>query len=134
MYKRQVNRYTGGVHQGPHRGWAIVDGDRYTSLSVLREPRELPVALKQTVGRPMLVTEGAWLQPNAYAAEGPLLVAAYAALSGVDGYLWFAADVEGWQRPGSANGYLPSLRKGVFATPETLGGFPGAALMYRRGA
>lgn len=128
-----VNRYTGGLHQGEHVGWAIVDSDRYTSLSVLREPRELPVALKQTAGRPMLVTEGAWVPPNAYTSEGPLLVAAYSSLNGVDGYLWFAADVEGYQRPGSANGYLASQRKLVFATPETLGSFPAAALAYRRG-
>ncbi len=128
-----VNRYTGGVHQGEHAGWAIVAGDRYTSLSVLREPGELPVALKQTIDRPILVTEAAWVPPNAYAAEGPLLVAAYSALSGVDGYLWFAADAEGFQPPGSANGWLPSQRKWIFATPETLGSFPAAALAYRRG-
>jgi hypothetical protein len=35
--------------------------------------------------------------------------------------------------PHSANGYLPSQQKWTFATPETLGSFPAAALAYRRG-
>ena len=128
-----VNRYTSGLHEGRYVGWAIVNGDRYTAHSVLRAPNTLPVAIKHSAGRPMLLTEGAWVPPNPYAAEGPLLVAAYGALSGLDGYLWFATGVEGWGRPRSANGYLASLTKWTFTTPETLGGFPAAALAFRQG-
>lgn len=128
-----VNRYTTGLHEGQHANWAIVAGDRYTAHSVLKAPHTLPVAIKHTAGRPMLLTEGAWVPPNPHAAEGPLLVAAYGALGGLDGYCWFATGEEGWGRPRSANGYLPSLAKWTVTTPETLGGFPAAALAFREG-
>lgn len=128
-----VNRYTSSAHLGPNAGWAVQVGDTFTSESVLRQPRLLPLALRQTVGRPMLVTEGSWPMPQAYAAEGPFLVSAYSALSGVDGYVWFHATDEGWSPPQSANGHLPSQAKWVMATPDTLGNFPAAALAYRMG-
>ena len=128
-----ANVYTAGLHEGPNRGWAVMPGDRYTSESVLRNPKLLPINLKQTAGRPMLVTEGAWVMPNAYAAEGPFLISAYASLTGIDGYFWFSTGDEGWAPPQSANGYLASQQKWTFATPEMLGSFPAAALAYRRG-
>jgi hypothetical protein len=132
-----ANVYTGGVHQGRHTGWAIVDGDRFTNVSVLTDPKRLPLALKQSLGvngpRPMIVTEGAWVMPNAFAAEGPFLVAAYGALLGIDGHYWFSTGDEGWTPPGSANGWLASQGKWVMATPETLGTFPAAAWAYRMG-
>lgn len=128
-----VNRYNAGIHDGPNPGWAVVGGDRYTSPSALFDPGLLPVNLRQSVGRPMLVSEGAWPMPHAWALEGPLLVSAYSALNGVAGYLWFATDVEGYAPPRSANGYLPSQAKWDVATPEVMGQFPAAALIYRRG-
>jgi len=128
-----ANVYTAGLHEGSNRGWAVMPGDRYTSESVLRNPKLLPINLKQTLGRPMLVTEGAWVLPNAYAAEGPFLISAYASLTGIDGYVWFSTGDEGWSPPQSANGYLASQQKWTFATPEMLGSFPAAALAYRRG-
>ena len=128
-----VNVYTGGLHEGANNGWAIVAGDRFTNESVLFDPRALPINLRQTAGRPMLVTEGGWILPNAYAAEGPFLIAAYSSLSGIDGYFWFSTGDEGWSPPQSANGYLPSQQKWTFATPDLLGTFPAAALAYRRG-
>ena len=128
-----ANVYTGGLHQGLHNGWAIVNGDTYTSDSVLRQPWKLPVALKQTAGRPMLVTEGTWVMPNAYGAEGPFLIAAYSSLLGIDGYYWFTTGDEGWSAPGSANGFLPSQGKWMFGAPEILGSFPAAALAFRMG-
>lgn len=128
-----VNRYNSGLHQGPDNGWALRNGDRYTSPSALLDPTLLPTNLKQTVGRPMLVTEGAWVLPHAYAAEGPWLVSAYSSLNGVDAYYWFSTSDEGWSPPQSANGYEPSQAKWQFATPEMLGSFPAAALAYRQG-
>jgi hypothetical protein len=128
-----ANVYTGGIHKGPYEGWAIVNGDTFTSDSVLLNPRLLPINLKQTQGRPMLLTEGTWVLPNAHAAEGPFLIAAYASLSGVDAYYWFATRDEGWTPPQSSNGYLASQGKWLFATPEILGSFPAAALAYRQG-
>ncbi len=128
-----VNRYTSSVHQGPHVGWAVQAGDTFTSDSVLRTPRLMPLALRQTVGRPMLVTEGSWPMPQAYAAEGPFLVSVYGGLTGVGGYTWFDTHSEGWGPPQSPNGYLAAQSKWSIATPDTLGNFPAAALAYRQG-
>ncbi len=128
-----ANVYTGGIHKGANNGWAIVKGDQFTNESILRTPQQLPINLKQTQGRPMLLTEGNWVLPNNFGAEGPFLVAAYAALTGVDAYYWFATGDEGWTPPQSANGYLPSQGKWLFATPEILGSFPAAALAFRMG-
>ena len=44
-------------------------------------------------GRPHISTECTWPQPNRFKAEAPLLVAAYASMSDLDGFLWFAS---GW--------------------------------------
>jgi len=128
-----ANVYTGGIHQGPNNGWAILNGDRFTNTSVLLQPRALPINLKQTAGRPMLVTEGGWIMPNGFAAEGPFLISAYASLSGLGGYYWFTTSDEGWTAPQSANGFLPSQSKWLFANPDMLGTFPAAALAYRLG-
>ena len=81
----------------------------------------------------MMVTESAWVMPDAHASEGPFLVAAYQSLSGVDAYFWFATGTDEWTPPQSANGYMPSQGKWLFADPDMLGGFPAAALMYRTG-
>ena len=128
-----VNVYTGGLHLGQYNGWGIVNGDKFTRLSVLQHPRALPINVKQTAGRPMLVTEGGWVAPNGYGAEGPFLISAYASLSGVAGYYWFTTGDEGFAPPQSANGYLPSQQKWSFADPDVLGTFPAAALAYRSG-
>lgn len=128
-----ANVYTGGLHKGVNNGWALMKGDQFTNESILHRPDKLPINLKQTQGRPMLLTEGNWVLPNNFGAEGPFLVSAYAALSGVDGYYWFATGDEGWTPPQSANGYLPSQGKWLFATPEILGSFPAAALAFRMG-
>lgn len=128
-----ANVYTGGIHKGVNNGWAIMNGDQFTNGSILRSPHLLPINLKQTQGRPMLLTEGNWVLPNNFGAEGPFLVAAYAALTGVDAYYWFATGDEGWTPPQSANGYLASQGKWLFATPEILGSFPASALAFRMG-
>jgi len=128
-----ANVYTAGIHKGPNEGWAIMNGDRFTSDSVLLNPRLLPINLKQTQGRPMMLTEGSWVMPNGFASEGPFLIAAYSSLTGVDGYYWFEDHEEGWTPPQSANGYLPSQGKWLFGTPDMLGSFPAAALAYRLG-
>jgi G:T/U-mismatch repair DNA glycosylase len=128
-----VNHYFSGVHQGESEGWAIVAGDRFTDESALLSPNLLPINLRQTRGRPIMVTESAWVPPNSHGAEGPFLVAAYSSLTGVAGFHWFSIGEDEWATPRSANGYLPSLTKWTFGTPETLGSFPAAALAYRRG-
>jgi hypothetical protein len=128
-----VNRYFDGIHIGKNNGWAIENGDQFTSPSVLLDPRQLPVSLKLVKRFPMMVTESAWVMPDSHASEGPFLVAAYQSLSGVDACFWFATGTDEWTPPQSANGYMPSQGKWLFANPDMLGGFPAAALMYRMG-
>ncbi len=128
-----VNRYYDGVHQGANNGWAICNGDRFTDDSVLLQPRQLPLTLKQVAGFPMMITESSWVPPLSHQSEGPFLVAAYQSLTGVDAYFWFATGEEDWRQPGSANGFMPSEGKWVCATPMLMGQWPAAALMYRLG-
>ncbi len=127
-----MNRYTGCLHVGQYNGWAIVSGDKFDKPSRLTTPLDLPVNLKQMAGRPIIIPESLWVPPTYYQSEGPFLVAAYASLSGVDTFYWFATGEVQWRQPASANGYLPSIGKWVLATPEILGNFPAAALVYRQ--
>ena len=64
-------------------------GDRFTDDSALLAPHRLPFNLRQTRGRPIMVTESAWVPPISHGAEGPFLVAAYTSLTGVAGFHWF---------------------------------------------
>jgi len=128
-----VNRYYTGVHAGRNAGWAICNGDTFTDESVLLRPRFFPLGLKQVEGFPMIVTESSWVPPLSYQSEGPLLVAAYQSLNGVDAFFWFASGEETWNTSAinSANGYLPSQGKWICATPMLMGQWPAAALLYR---
>ena len=129
-----TNRYFGGIHKGPRRGWAVLDGDTYTNDSALTNAAlDLPINLKQTAGQAMMVTESAWVFPNENASEAPFLIAAYSSLTGFDAYYWFQTKDAEWTHPGSANGHLPSAKKWIFATPDMAGLFPAAALLFRKG-
>ncbi|ACK65769.1 hypothetical protein PCC8801_1722 [Rippkaea orientalis PCC 8801] len=128
-----VNRYyTGGTHQGKYKGWAIVNGDKFTNQSVLFNPLAFPLNIKQVSGYPMIIPESSWVPPLGYQSEGPFLVSLFQSLTGIDGFYWFAMKEPQWREPSSANGYKPSLGKWVINTPELLGNFPAAALMYRQ--
>jgi hypothetical protein len=81
----------------------------------------------------MLVTESSWVFPSENAAEGPFLASAYQSLSGVDAFYWFAEGDEDWTPPQSANGYMPSQQKWFMGSPDVLGTFPAAALIFRQG-
>lgn len=125
--------YNGGVHEGTQQGWAIVNGDRFTNISALLDPRALPLALKQVANHPMILPESNWVPPLGYQSEGPFLVSAISSLTGIDGFYWFSMGTPQMRQPSSANGYLPSLGKWVINTPELMGNFPAAALMFRKG-
>lgn len=134
-----VNRYfNGGVHKGPNDGWRIDEGDFFTDTSALRDPRNLPVNVKQTVGHPTLVTESGWVHPLGYQAEAPLMAAAYQSLSGVGGLYWFALGAKEYEANMSfdfvtfPDGSHP-LKKWEDSVPQIVGQFPAAALMYRMG-
>ncbi|MEP6755504.1 MAG: hypothetical protein ABJA67_08395 [Chthonomonadales bacterium] len=130
-----VNKYTGGVHTGENNGWRIDPGHHYTAESCLLNPRNLPTNLKQVVGRPILVTESTWVSPEPYQSEGPMLVAAYSSLTGVDAFYWFSATTPEYERDPyfnfvNINGNH-ALYKWTCSTPTLMGSFPAAALIYR---
>ncbi|WP_201767043.1 hypothetical protein, partial [Novipirellula maiorica] len=99
-----VNRYyTGGSHTNPtdnHRaGYLISRGDLFDGTSALSQPWAFPLALRQVSGHPMIVSESGWVPPLRYQTEGPFLVAAYGAMTGVDIFYWFVTDQIGFGPP-----------------------------------
>ena len=130
-----VNKYYSSEHNGPNRGWLVSPGDTYANESVLFHPEKVPTNIKQPVGKPMIITESSWVSPNAYQAEGPLLIAAQQSLNGVDAYYWFATNDIAWdenpKNPWYAGG--TGLWKWNVNSPTQMGGFPAAALLWRRG-
>ena len=133
-----VNKYTGGVHTGANNGWRIDPGHHFTDQSCLLDPRNFPTNLKQVVGHPMLITESTWVSPEGFQTEGPLTMAAYQSLTGIDTFYWFAAggDAEYERNPYFTFLNLPGghpLHKWTCATPGIMGQFPGCALIYRQG-
>ncbi|HEY0009091.1 MAG TPA: hypothetical protein VGB55_10245, partial [Tepidisphaeraceae bacterium] len=127
-----VNKYFNGIHKGKHEGWAIGNGDLFTNESALLNPRPLPTNLKQPAGHPIIISESAWVPPNAYQSEGPFLMNAYQSLTGVDTFYWFATGDVQWTQPKSANGYVPDIGKWVTGDPMQMGQFPANALAYRK--
>jgi hypothetical protein len=128
-----ANRYVTALHEGENEGWGIVAGDIYREEGLLTRPLDLPVTLRQPAGYPYIISETLWVPPMWEQAEGPILMAAYQALTGVDISYWFATSDVQWRAPQSANGYLPSVGKWVVATPQQMGAFPAAALIFRLG-
>ncbi len=57
--------------------------------------------------------------------EAPLAVASYMSMLDVDAWIWFAIDTKTWNTGGH--------RTWIVENPATLGQFPAAALLYRRG-
>ena len=128
-----VNRYYGSIHEGDRTGWAITTGDRFTNESVLQRPWLFPLNLKQVANHPMIVSESSWVPPLNYQSEGPFLISVFQSLTGVDGFYWFTTQGAQWRQPSSANGHFPSIGKWVMNTPELMGNFPAAALVFRKG-
>jgi len=129
-----VNRYVcGGQGEGSHvcprgqpdtSGYLVKSGDYYQDSSCLTDPLRLPTTAKQVAGRAYIISESTWVPPMSYQAEGPFLVAAYSSLTGIDGYYWFAL---------GQTGYDKTIGKWQAANPAIMGGFPAAALLFRKG-
>ncbi|WP_337177525.1 hypothetical protein [Paludisphaera sp.] len=128
-----TNRYYAPVHVGREVGWRINAGDHYQDVSALLNPRDFPLNLRQTAGRPMMITESHWVQPLGYLAEAPFLVSAYQSLTGIDAFYWFAVGEPEWSNADRADWDSASRRKWSADTPMELGQFPAAALAYRKG-
>jgi hypothetical protein len=120
-----VNRYFTGIHNGPRAGWSWDIGDTFTNATALLDPRSLPLNMKQVVGFPNIISESGWIAPSKYQTEGPLLTAAYASLTGVDNLIFQSTGSSEWQHQADGKWHQ--------ATPQTLGQFPAAALMFRKG-
>ncbi len=132
------NRYYSPGHFGPNSGWRIERLHHYQGNSALHHPHQLPINVKQVVGKPFLITESGWNLPHKYQAEGPFLIAAYQSLTGVDGFYWFSPsattfeDDPYWPYFGQINGQEPMFRW-TNSIPGQIGMFPANALMYRMG-
>ncbi|MGB0744761.1 MAG: hypothetical protein ACPGSB_09560, partial [Opitutales bacterium] len=110
---------------GNPRFYRIEVGDRYQDRSALTIPEQVGALQHQTyTGYPYMITENNWNRPNRYRAEFPLLVSAYASLTGIDGWVFFAGASASWDNQMTVWGINDTT---------VLGQFPGAALMYRRG-
>ncbi|MFD2145014.1 hypothetical protein [Mucilaginibacter antarcticus] len=132
-----VNRYFDPQHIGPSANWRVDPGDFYGSPSAIKNPGDLPVNIKHVSGHATAVTESGWNLPNRYQTEGPLLVAAYGGLTGLDAYFWFTQTAIGYM----ANPYFTFLKvhgqhplnRWSISTPGQLGMFPANALIQRLG-
>jgi hypothetical protein len=98
-------------------------GDTFLGLSILAGPASSPTNVRQTYNYPSAMSEFQWVNHNAAGVEGPLLAAAYFALTDFDMPVWFALG-KLWN---------DSLAKWAVGRPSVLGQFPGAALLFRRG-
>ncbi|MFW6189828.1 MAG: hypothetical protein ACOC7T_05270 [Planctomycetota bacterium] len=135
-----VNRYTGGIHRGENNGYRIDPGHYLKNVSVLRNPLRMPTNLKQVVGHPFIITESAWVHPNLYQTEGPLMAAAYMSVNGVDSLYWFAMNQPTWLldprrkfwrvKPGPTGFAIDKWSGNV---PQQAGMLPANALLYRLG-
>lgn len=132
-----VNKYFDPQHKGPNDGWRIDPGDFYGAPSALRNPENLPTNIKHVSDRPMMVTESGWNLPNRYQTEGPLLVAAYGGLTGLDAFFWFTPSAATFAKAPyfeflNINGQHP-MNRWTVSTPGQMGMFPANALIHRLG-
>jgi len=132
-----VNKYFDPQHKGPNNGWRVDPGDFYGAPSALKNPADLPLNIKHVSGHPMMVTESAWNLPNKYQTEGPLLVAAYSGLTGLDAFFWFNPTAVNFARQMyfsflNIQGQHP-MNRWTTSTPGEMGMFPANALIHRLG-
>ena len=112
-------------HEGEGASYSVRVGHRFESRAAVRQPARLPITVYQVAGYPHIISEVNWPHPNRYRADMTLILAAYGALQGIDGLYPFAM----------GSNYVRDTSMGKFAlgSPATVGTFPAAALMYRRG-
>ena len=109
----------------PERFYAIDIGNTFVGRSTLQAPSfPKPLTCAHVHSHPYMVTENCWTRPNRYRAEWPFLVAAYASLTGVDGWTFFAGKPTTW---------VTDMGVWDVQTPVVMGQFPAAALAYRAG-
>ncbi|MFP4579479.1 MAG: hypothetical protein ACLFQ6_02010 [Candidatus Sumerlaeia bacterium] len=132
----EQNDFFGTEVAGQHSFWRIQAGHFFQPKSALHHP-EIPARKKHVVGKPYIVSSTCWTPPNLYYAEGPILNAAYGSMNGLDGFLWFAAQAEGFDlnpyfRFVEVKGSNP-MKRWTISNPSLLSQFPAAALIFRKG-
>ncbi len=132
----ELNDFFATDPRGPQSFWRIQAGHTFIPRSATLRP-ELPPARKQVAGRPFIVSSTNWVPPNPYSIEGPVITAAYAAMNGLDGILWFAAqdatyDTDPYFSWWTVKGSHPMPRWSI-SEPGFTSQFPAAALVFRRG-
>jgi hypothetical protein len=111
-------------HAGEAASYSVRPGQTFSSQSALQLRQANPIPYVETEGYPHIVSEIGWPMPNMYRAEYTFLAAAYGILQGLDGVYSFAIGSAGWDQ---------QVQKFPVCTPATLGCFPAAALIFRRG-
>lgn len=101
-------------------------GSVYADVPVVKNPRRNPATYKKQHGFPVVVTENTWVNPSTVKAEAPLVIAAYSALTDINGWNWFAIGEPRWAPAAEGRNWQVSV-------PDMMGQFPAAALIYRRG-
>ncbi len=132
-----VNRYFGSMHEGDNAAWRIEPGHVMQSESALKHPLKLPTNLKQVAGKPFIISESTWVHPGEYQSEGPMLMAAYQSLTGIDGFYWFAMNKPTWSTDPTFSFFNVRQQhpwfKWTASVPQLAGMFPANALLYRQG-
>lgn len=105
-------------------GYQINAGDLVQPRSAVKSPWKLPFMQKRNVGQPFMNHQCLWNPASPWRSESVLVMSAWGALTGLDVTGWFA-------HPGSEFG--TTLRRWAADTPDVFGGFPAAALAFRRG-
>ena len=114
----------GGRHEGEGSHYSVRVGHRYEDRAGVKHPMELPITDQQIAGRPHIISEVGWPNPNVYRGEATALGAAYLSLQGIDGVFWFAV--------GSNLLDDRQITKFAVSDPATAWTFTANALIYRK--
>lgn len=105
-------------------GYQINAGDLVQPRSAVKSPWRLPFMQKRNVGQPFMNHQCLWNPASPWLSESVLIMGAWSALTGLDVIGWFAH---------SAPEFGTSLGRWSADTPDVFGGFPAAAIAFRRG-
>ena len=132
----ELNDFFNCQHKGKQAAWKVQAGHRYLPRSSTRV-RELPPAMKQVAGLPMINSSTNWLPPNPYAVEGPVMHALYSAQNGIDGVCWLGSTSPTYNdrlhMPWSKVEGSHPMFKWRIDDPKHMAQFPASALIYRQG-
>ncbi len=117
--------YFGGEHKGEGSAYSVRVGHTYKDAAAVLSPESLPIQVVHVDGRPLIISEVGWTNPNRYRADATLLASAYSALQGTDGVFFFSV--------GSNYMRDSDMAKFALSCPAIAGTFPATALLYRRG-